>query len=621
MKRNILAKVAVPILVFALIGSFTFVPHKARAVFNGVLPVASLNTTPDPVIIGMTGDTLFAGQSTAVTFTFPVAPEAFTTSNITAPNGTISDLQVTGDPKVYIATYTPDLYINDATNTISVSDNIGSTTYASGGSGLVGISFDGTNMWAANGSNSNITKFTPLGVATTYASTGLQPFSLAFDGTNMWTGNNAGGSVSKVTAGGSITTYSSIGNNVYGIAFDGTNMWTSNFSDASVSKVAPNGSKTTYTGTGTNPWGIAFDGTNMWTANYGQSTVSKIAANGTITTYPVSGMSGPMAIAYDGTYMWTGNVNNDTVSRISSDGTSTTYSSPASIYGLAYDGINMWGVTYGSDALIKIAVDGTMTRYTFGGGMGNFARGIAFDGTNMWTANYSGTVSKITNIGAGVSANFTVDTRTAPTLLTSASSGVQSTSANISGNITVTGGADLTARGFHYGKTTGYGSTVSASDTLATGNYSTTITGLECGTTYHYRSFATNSIGTETGSDATFTTQSCGGGGAAPHVVAAASENTPLDFSVLSATASQATIKMNASAATVTGFIASTDPTFSGTWIKPYPADGIATVDLSGATGSAASQSIYLKYVSMTGHQSDVMSRPFSKTGAGAAST
>lgn len=78
---------------------------------------------------------------------------------------------------------------------------------------------------------------------------------------------------------------------------------------------------------------------------------------------------------------------------------------------------------------------------------------------------------------------------------------------------------------------------------------------------------------------------------------------------------------MNANAATVTGYIASTDPTFSGTWIKPYPADGIATVDLSGATGSAASQSIYLKYVSMTGHQSDVMSRPFSKTGAGAAST
>jgi hypothetical protein len=38
---------------------------------------------------------------------------------------------------------------------------------------------------------------------------------------------------------------------------------------------------------------------------------------------------------------------------------------------------------------------------------------------------------------------------------------------------------------------------------------STALTGLTCGTTYHYRAYATNSAGTGTGSDATFTTSAC----------------------------------------------------------------------------------------------------------------
>ena len=63
---------------------------------------------------------------------------------------------------------------------------------------------------------------------------------------------------------------------------------------------------------------------------------------------------------------------------------------------------------------------------------------------------------------------------------------------------------------FEYGTTTSYGQTISAIPSPVTGNtitnVSANITGLNEGTTYHYRVKAANSIGTAEGSDMTFTT-------------------------------------------------------------------------------------------------------------------
>ena len=97
----------------------------------------------------------------------------------------------------------------------------------------------------------------------------------------------------------------------------------------------------------------------------------------------------------------------------------------------------------------------------------------------------------------------------APTVSTTSSSSVTTTTATLTGNITATGGESNTARGFNYGLTTAYGSTTNESGTYSTGSYSLDITGLTCATTYHYRAFSTNSAGTSTGSDDTFTTSAC----------------------------------------------------------------------------------------------------------------
>ena len=69
---------------------------------------------------------------------------------------------------------------------------------------------------------------------------------------------------------------------------------------------------------------------------------------------------------------------------------------------------------------------------------------------------------------------------------------------------------DPTVRGFVYGLTTDYGATTTESGSFDAGAFTSSITGLTCATTYHYKAYATNSAGTTYGStDTTFTTSAC----------------------------------------------------------------------------------------------------------------
>ncbi len=106
----------------------------------------------------------------------------------------------------------------------------------------------------------------------------------------------------------------------------------------------------------------------------------------------------------------------------------------------------------------------------------------------------------------------------APTVTTQVASSFTITTATLNGNITATGNASATTRGFHLATDTYYdangstydsGLTISASGTFSTGAYTGSATSLTCNTEYHYRAFATNSAGTGTGSDTTFTTSAC----------------------------------------------------------------------------------------------------------------
>ncbi|MES2623392.1 MAG: peptidoglycan-binding protein [Patescibacteria group bacterium] len=101
---------------------------------------------------------------------------------------------------------------------------------------------------------------------------------------------------------------------------------------------------------------------------------------------------------------------------------------------------------------------------------------------------------------------------TTPTVTIQSASSLLDSSAVLNGSITNTGGGATTiasTRGFNFGTTTAYGSTITATGTFSTGSFSLTATGLTCNTLYHAQAFAINGVGTATSSDTTFTTGAC----------------------------------------------------------------------------------------------------------------
>ncbi|HEY9480638.1 MAG TPA: TIGR03790 family protein [Candidatus Paceibacterota bacterium] len=117
--------------------------------------------------------------------------------------------------------------------------------------------------------------------------------------------------------------------------------------------------------------------------------------------------------------------------------------------------------------------------------------------------------------GTGTSSDATFTTSACPdqtdfpSISYTSATNLTSTSTMFTGVLSGFGIASTTAVGFQYGSTAAYGSTIQTSGSIDLGPFFKTAAGLSCATTYHYRAFATNSLGTGYSSDKTFTTPPC----------------------------------------------------------------------------------------------------------------
>jgi uncharacterized protein (TIGR02145 family) len=101
--------------------------------------------------------------------------------------------------------------------------------------------------------------------------------------------------------------------------------------------------------------------------------------------------------------------------------------------------------------------------------------------------------------------SFTTNAVVGATVTTTKPSSITSTTAVSGGNITADGGAAITARGVCWGTAANPVVTgLHTSDATGTGTFTSNITGLTSGATYHVRAYATNSFGTAYGADEQF---------------------------------------------------------------------------------------------------------------------
>ncbi len=91
------------------------------------------------------------------------------------------------------------------------------------------------------------------------------------------------------------------------------------------------------------------------------------------------------------------------------------------------------------------------------------------------------------------------------TVQTDSAFNIANTSATLAGNVTYDGGNTITSRGFLYG-TSSSNLTNRVECGHGTGNFTKMLTGLAVSTTYYYKAYATNSIGTAYGEVRSFTT-------------------------------------------------------------------------------------------------------------------
>jgi hypothetical protein len=143
---------------------------------------------------------------------------------------------------------------------------------------------------------------------------------------------------------------------------------------------------------------------------------------------------------------------------------------------------------------------------TIGSGAGTYTGTLTglVQGTTYYVRSFA-TNTQGTNYGAEIS--FT--TLTTPSIsVTATPSSLTTTSAVGGGTISSTGGATITTSGLVWDTSSNPTVAVSTktTDGATAGTFTSSITGLIQGTTYHVRAYATNIVGTSYGPDVTFTT-------------------------------------------------------------------------------------------------------------------
>ena len=157
-----------------------------------------------------------------------------------------------------------------------------------------------------------------------------------------------------------------------------------------------------------------------------------------------------------------------------------------------------WATTLNPTIANSVTNDGTGTG-AFVSNIAGLTPGVQYH-VRAYAVNSAGTAY-------GNEVVFTANPIVLPTVTTATTTLATSTSASSGGNVTDNGGGTISARGVCWSTTAApTTANLKTTDGTGTGAFTSSITGLQLGTEYHVRAYATNSAGTAYGNELTVTT-------------------------------------------------------------------------------------------------------------------
>jgi len=369
-----------------------------------------------------------------------------------------------------------------------------------------GVTYDGTNLLTIDVNYSQIYKHSGVTstITNTYATPTTNPRSLAFDGTNLISSGIYDGKWLYKHNGISESIISSfeVSDAPWGLCWASGNLIRSASSEGKIYKhsgFSPSILASFSAPGGTGTYGLAYDGSNLWSGNQSSDRIYKHSG---ITSTVLSSFSTP------GPYL-TGLTCRDYTAVLPTLTTQTvsninqyTATANGNITNVGEIFCTVRGFQYGltQTPTWSKSESGSFNTGAYSldltGLSGNTTYYVRAFATNSAGTNYGNWISfKTLSISPSVTTNNVTNiVRVNPANVTA------------NGDITNTGGEDVTIRGFKYGLTETDTWDVNEEGTFSAGTYSLTIEGLDPDTTYYIRAYATNIKGTSYGAYVQFKT-------------------------------------------------------------------------------------------------------------------